>query len=163
MFFIEGIARSPSYVAEQIKLHWVESDSRNFFNLEDLHIPENKKDLFFAKIYLLCEAATLRVLLTEAEKDERYLEVVREFERIVLPLRPTPEGMVKLEALKVSMGELNELFAEQNKELSWCKRWFEGIHHHETNPTTLFRFACLVGNHTTSLRQLIRDIAPAST
>ena len=151
MFIIEGVTRSPSYVAEQVHLHWVQGDSKDFFKLEDLHLPENKSDLFFSRIHLLCEAASLRVLLTEAEDDKRFQGVVHEFEHLILPPVPSPEGVTKLEELKATMEKLQELFTEENKELVWCRHWFEGIDHYETNP----RSSCY-------LRGLLESIRPRS-
>jgi hypothetical protein len=159
MFYINGVARSASYVARQIHLIWVEDAAKEFFKPEDLDLPEDKRNSFVSKIYLFCEAAALRVLLTERQNDQRYEKLLREFERLIFPLQPTPEAMDKLETIKFAMKELDRLFTEK-KELAWCRQWLQGIGRDETNPETLFEFAQLIGINTSSLRQLVRDIGP---
>lgn len=160
MFNVDGIPRDSTYVARQIYLVWVEQAAKEFFNPNDLHLPKDRKHPFFLKIYLYCEAAALRVLITERQGDDRYEELLKEFQRLVVPSKPTAEGLAKLEALKLAANELNALFTEKNKELSWSRNWFQGIGHNETNPATLAAFAALIGINTRSLREMIHEIGP---
>lgn len=72
MFNVGGVTRPASYVAKQIHLVWVEQATKEFFNPNDLHLPKDKEHSFGLKIYLYCEAAALRVLITERQNDDRY-------------------------------------------------------------------------------------------
>jgi hypothetical protein len=130
-----------------------------FFAAKDLHLPEDRKAAFQGKIFLYCQAAVLRVLLIERQKNDGYEELLREFEKLIFPPKPTADGMTKLEAVKSAMKELDELFSEK-KELSWCMKWFRGIGHEETNPAILALFAQLIGLNTRSIRQLVNEIGP---
>jgi hypothetical protein len=140
---------------------WVETAAKEFFNPNDLHLPKDNKDLFFQKISLHCEAAVLRVLLAERRNDDRYEELLNEFERLIFPPKQTIEGMAKLESLRLSINEINALFVEK-KEFSWCRQWLQGIGHDETNPATLAIFSQLISLNTRSIREMIHEIGPPS-
>jgi hypothetical protein len=158
-FNVDGVTTSASDVARQIHVVWVRDAANEFFNPKDLHLPEDKTNRFFQKIYLHCEAAVLRVLLTETQNNVRYEELLREFESLIFPPKQTAEGVAKLETLKSAMKEINALFTER-KELSWCRNWFQSIGHDETNPATLYTFARLIGLNTNSLRKMLSEIGP---
>jgi hypothetical protein len=161
MFNVGGVPQSASYVARQIYLVSVEDAPKETLKHFRSRIPDDKHDLFLWKLYLYCEAAALRILLTENEKDPRYDELVREFEKLVFPCGASQEGASKLEAIKFAMKELDRLFSEK-KELSWSRRWFNEIGHDETNPAALSMFALFIMEDTTSLRELIHEIGPPS-
>src|SRR5262245_18049871 len=101
MFNVRGTPRSAAYVAKQLHMLFVEDSAKNYFRPKDIHLPESPR--FYSKIYLYCEAAVLRVLLSEEQRNKDYKELVIEFEKLVFPRDPTHSGMVKLEAIKDAM------------------------------------------------------------
>jgi hypothetical protein len=161
MFNIGGTPRSAAYVAQQLHMTFVVDTAKNFFKPSDIHLPESKVALFHSKIYLYCEAAVLRVLLTEEQQNESYRELVTEFEKLILP-PPSQGGMTKLEAIKAAMKSHDQLFTEK-KEFTWTRNWLKGIGHEETNPEALATFAQLIGLNTRTVRKFIHDIGPPST
>lgn len=164
MFNVGGTARSASYVAQFIHKLWVKDAAKDFFNPDTFHIhlPEDKKRLFLAKIYLLCEASALRVILTELQNNSAYEELLRESERLIFPPEPTAEGMKKLEVIKAMVAELDRFFTEK-KEISWCRGWLHKIGHDETNPAILATFAQLIGVNTKMVRKFLHDIGPPAS
>ena len=158
---VSRTARPASHIAQQIHLLWVKNSAIEFFKPEDMRIylPHDKKSLFFSKIYLLCEASALRVILIERQNKSAYEELFKEFERLIFPAEPTPEAMRKLEAIKSAMLQLDEFFTEK-RELSWCRGWLKEIGHDETNPETLVIFAQLIGSNVKSLRQYLEEMGP---
>jgi hypothetical protein len=162
MFDVGGTPRPADYVAAFVYHLWVDDATTGlvnaFFNRGTTFIPVNKRDAFATKIKLYCEADVLRVLLTEKQTNPRYLDLNKEFEKLIFPFTRTAEGTTKLEAIKSAMINIDKLIFEENKELSWARSWFETIGHNETNPATLFLLVELMGSNTRSLRQLIREI-----
>ena len=156
MFNVGDTERSASYVARQIHASWVDNAAKAIFDRKSLHLPEDKKHIFYLKIYLYCEASVLRVLLTERHDDDRYEELLREFDKLIFPTGRTVE---KLEALKLAVKDLDALFTEK-KELSWCRNWFQSIGYDETNPEGLFVFGQIIGLNTSSLREMLHEIVP---
>jgi hypothetical protein len=80
---------------------------------------------------------------------------LREFDKLIFP---TGRTTTKLEALKLAVIDLNAFFTEK-KERSWCRNWFQSIGHDETNPESLFVFAQVIGLNTSSLREMLHQIA----
>jgi hypothetical protein len=136
MFHVDGVARPASYIAQQLYLVFVRDHAKGLFDPTRLHIPEDKRELFFRKISFYCEAAVLRVLLTERATDGRYEELVQEWEKLIFLSQPSDQVAEKVEAIKAVMIELGELFTEE-KPFSWCRRWWEDVGHDETNPALL--------------------------
>jgi len=130
MFNVRGTLRSAAYVAQQLHMLFVVDGAKNYFKPSDIHLPKDKSDLFYSKIYLYCEAAVLRVLLTEEHQNRNYKELVKEFEKLIFP-PPLHGGMTKLEAIKAAMKSHDQLFADK-KEFSWARSWLKGIGHDET-------------------------------
>lgn len=120
----------------------------------DLHldISENQSSLFFDKYFLYCEAAALRVLLTEKGTDK---SLVREFEKLVFGANPTDEAANKLVSMKSAMKDLDQLFC-QKKNLNWARNWLLDIGYDETNPITLFLF----GYDWKSYTKMLCDLMP---
>jgi hypothetical protein len=59
-----------------------------------------------------------------------------------MPATPTPDGMVKLEALKGAMRNLANLVNSADSEpLTWSRSWMSGVGHDEANPITLTLFS----------------------
>src|SRR5437773_4329806 len=58
---------------------------------------------FRMKMQLYHEALVLLLLLSEAQDDRRYEEVLRSYEKLIFPSKPTPEGLEKVDKLKVAM------------------------------------------------------------
>ena len=55
------------------------------------------------------EALVLFVLLATSQDNPDYEAILRAYEALVMPPTPTPDGMVKLEALKGAMRNLASL------------------------------------------------------
>ena len=128
-----------------------------FFHEKRRFIPANRQTMSALKLRIYCEADVLRVLLTEAENDPRYLELVRAFEKLIFSPAQTPETMAKLEAVKSAMVNIDRLIFE-GKQFSWARSWFAGIGQNETNPATLSLLVELMALNTKSLRELVRKI-----
>jgi hypothetical protein len=159
MFNVGGTPRSASHVAQQLYMNFVVDAARDFFKPSDIRLPEERWPLFHSRIFLYCEAAVLRVLLTEEQRNKAYKELVKEFEKFVFREDPSEGGMIKLEAIKAAMKAHDQLFTEK-KEFSWARSWLKGIGHDETNPATLVLFVQLIGLNTRTVRELVHEIGP---
>ncbi len=116
MFVVDGTPRPAAYVAAQIYQVWIEDATSSLiktFFTERPYIPPNKRDQVALKTRLYCEAAALRVLLTEKQNDVRYSGWVREFEKLIFTSSPISEGTAKLEAVKSAMKNIDELISEK--------------------------------------------------
>ncbi|HEV2955616.1 MAG TPA: hypothetical protein VGX95_05830 [Xanthobacteraceae bacterium] len=145
---------SASHVAEKLYLVAVNGETETLMlKLKNLHLDfsKDKEQLFLAKYIIFCEAAVLRVLLTEKQKNEA---LIRAFERLVFGSTPTDWAAVKVETIKSAMKSLDELFTQQ-KELTWSRNWLLDIGYDETNPATLTALALLIGNNTRALREFV--------
>jgi hypothetical protein len=163
VFLVAGTPRPASYVAAQAYQFAVEDAAKSFiesfFGDGRRLIAADGQDRFVIKIRLYCEAAALRVLLTEKQNNDRYSDLVEEFEKWIFPRTGTAEGIAKLAAIKSAMKDIDRLIFD-TKQLSWARNWFAGIGCDETNPVTLALLVHLMGLDTKSFRELIHEIGP---
>jgi hypothetical protein len=118
---------------------------------------------FRGKMRLYREAIVLNLLLSQAQKDKRYEEVLKSYERLIFPSTPSPEGMVKLEALKHAMERISELIdpGGERKPLSWSMAWLADIGHEATNPVTLTLFATYWMDTYIAVAKSLADLRPS--
>jgi hypothetical protein len=148
---------SPEWFGEQLYSNFVENDVASYDPNEwKLELPKHIKPLFFAKLRVYYEASILRVLLTDSQKNNTLL---REFEKRLFGTTWTPAAATKLDALKVAMRSLDELFLDSNKVMTWARRWLLDIGYDETNPAVLFAFGGLMANKTKVLREGIPEFS----
>ena len=102
------------------------------------------------------------LLLSHAQKETKYEEVLKSYESRILPSTPTPEGMTKLEALKTAMQHIEELVdpKTERRELSWSMAWFNDISHAETNPATLALFSTYWMDYYIAVAKALADLRP---
>src|SRR5262249_527688 len=162
MFVVDGIPRPAAYVATLIYQIWVEDTANYFvdrlFDRQTQFLPPNVQRPFENKIRLYCESSVLRILLMKQQVNPRFENLVKEFERLIFPPTPTPEGMTKPEAVKSAMLALHRLPSER-KELSWARTWLADIGHNETNPATLALLVTLMTMDMGALRELLDEIS----
>ncbi len=125
-------------------------------------IPETMWPGFRAKMRLYREAAVLATLLSQAHKETKYEDVLKLFEKRILPTRPTPEGKLKLEALKEAMQLLSQLVDgnEKEKELSWSRYWLTEIGYSEINPVTLTLFSVYWIDFCIGVAKSLKELTP---
>jgi hypothetical protein len=156
MYVLKGRSLSADYVAEQIYDIWVKDSVRDLWKFFVKFVPQattSQKDRFATKAKVYCEASTLRILLMRAEKEKCYTELVQAFGKLIFPLAPNSEGLIKLETIKSAMLDLDQ----EKKEFSWARSWFAEIGHDETNPATLITLIQLL-THTAELHKLLSDL-----
>jgi hypothetical protein len=140
----------------------VEQTNDTALRLNDLHLnlSEDQKQSFLSKYAFYCEAAALRVLLTEKGRGQpAHSLLLQEFEKLIFGSKPSASAANKLVAIKSAMKSLDELFT-QNTEPAWSRTWLLDIGYDETNFVTLATFAMFVGSNTKLLRELVRDLIP---
>ncbi len=98
---------------------------------------------FRDKMRLYREAIVLMLLSSQAQKERGYNEVLKSYERLILPGAATPQGIAKLEALQAAMQDISRLVNDhgERKEFSWSAAWLNEVGHTESNPVTLSLFA----------------------
>src|SRR5262249_28603315 len=90
-----------------------------------------------------------------------YVPLIKEFERLIFPARPTPDGMAKLAGLKATMGKI-EKFTDLNpvEELNWREGFFREIHYDEKNPVNLKILCALIKSRMGLIAEFIGDLGP---
>ena len=125
-------------------------------------IPKTIWPQFHAKMWLYREAAILMVLLSQAQKEKNYEDVLKLFEKRIFSPHPTPDGMVKLEAVKEAIRVLNKLVNEstEQKEFSWALSCLNGIGHTKTNPVVLALFSLNRMNFYSAVAKSVKELTP---
>jgi hypothetical protein len=148
---------SPEWFGEQLYSNCVENEVASYDPNEwKLKLPKHIKPLFFAKLRVYHEASILRVLLTDSQKNNTLL---REFEKQLFGTTWTPTAATKLDALKIAVRSLDELFLDSNKAGTWARSWLLDIGYDETNPAVLLAFGGLMANKTKTLREMIPQLS----
>jgi len=131
-------------VAKALFNEWVEKDW-DLINQEQL--PESIRPQFRSKSRLYREATILALLLSRMEDDIRYKELLKQYEQLILPREPTPEGIAKAGSLDVVMKDITALYervTDQNREgvpeIAWSRKWFQELGELPSNPITLVEF-----------------------
>jgi len=141
-------SRSPDAAVEVARVlfeEWVQKDPAPGI-ISQAELSESLWLRFQSKWRLYREAIVLMVLLSREQKDSRYSELVREYERLIYPENPTPEGLAKLSAVKAAMQDIAELIDHgKGKELTWSAKWFTEFPEELFDPVTcyLFSMSCL--------------------
>jgi len=138
--------RKVESLADSMAAHLFESMVQDQTKGEDpksYQIPTAILGDFRAKMQLYREALVLLVLSSEARNDTRYDEVLKSYERLILPGTPTPEGLEKVDKLNDAMRDLSSLISGSHKrrEAYWAKDWMNSIGHEEWNPVILMLFS----------------------
>jgi hypothetical protein len=119
-----------------------EGESGKFIQPEEYNIPINLRTLFSAKTRLYREALVLLVLLSKFQEDKNCEPILRAYEALLMPRRPTPDAMTKLEALKGAMRNLGVLVNPSEKQpLTWSRSWMAGIGYEEIDVINFTLFA----------------------
>jgi hypothetical protein len=132
-------------VARSLFEGWIQKDQAPPLSREAL--PRSLWQRYERKWGLYREATVLAVRLGREEKDPRYSELVKEYERLIYPSsEPTAEGLAKASALKAAMLDISELvFHRKGKELTWAREWFEELGGLPDNPVDCMQFGlCLM-------------------
>jgi hypothetical protein len=158
-FTIDGISRPASEVAQQVHYFCVVRATQSLFDPNTLQIPNDKRDAFYSRILLYCEASALRIILAKRMCNPRYDELLREFEGIIFTQEPTEGGDLKVRAIRSAVNELDALFMRKN-ELAWCRRWFQAIGINQTNPNVSMLFARLLAINSTHTRKALIQVGP---
>lgn len=64
-------------------------------NAGEFDVPETLWPEFYAKMRLYHEATVFMLLITTAEQEPKYKNVLATFESLILPTQPTYEGVMK--------------------------------------------------------------------
>jgi hypothetical protein len=131
-------------VAEALFKEWVEKD---WDLITHEQLPESIRPHFRSKWRLYCEATILALLLSRMEDDIRYKELVKQYEQLILPREPMPEGIAKAASLDVVIKDITALYervTDQNREgvpeIAWSRKWFQELGELPSNPITLIEF-----------------------
>jgi hypothetical protein len=124
-------------------------------------IPPYLVPSYKAKMWLYREAIVLMVLLSQEQKDPRYEDVLRAYERRVIGPASTPEGLAKLAVLKTAMKDLSALLdPEDEKPLTWSRTWMTALGHDETNPATLGLFSMWWMDRAIAVANALKELRP---
>jgi hypothetical protein len=104
-------------------------------------VPVTLRPAFMKKARLYRQAMGLLVLLNLTRRRAEYGPVLHEYEGLILPATPTPEGHKTLEKLKTAMADVAELLDPNSQGLSWSQRWFRDIGMNECDPVDLTLFS----------------------
>jgi hypothetical protein len=105
----------------------------NSLKPEDWEIPPELVVAFLEQSRLYLEATVSLLLCTTASKEKPYEEVLRQYDQLILPVEPTPDGLRKRDALMTAANELSRLLipGEQGKMFTWAAEWFTKIGHEQ--------------------------------
>lgn len=116
---------------------------------------------FLAKLHLYCEASALRILLTANKPENRYEQLLEEFEKIIFPYPPNSEGIKKLAAIRAAMIDLQRMIDTPHyRHFSWARDWLLEIGCDETNPEALYLFGALFAPTIKNISQIVGKSEP---
>ena len=104
-------------------------------------VPPLFAQAFAEKARLYREAMGLLILLNQAKHSKEYEPVLRDYERLILPPTPIPEGVEKLDLLKVAMRDIAALIDPDAKALNWSLHWLTDVGANDCNPVDLVLFS----------------------
>lgn len=146
-------------VAHELFTGWVQNDPAP--PVTEAELSESLWPRFQSKWRLYREATVLALLLSREQRDARYSELVKEWERLILPSeRPIPEGMAKTAALDSAMKDISELIQRgKGNELRWSRDWFEQLGELPDNPVTCMMFGLAYLNFYIAVAESLEKIA----
>jgi hypothetical protein len=113
-----------------------------FWQPEEADLSSSLMSSFRSKWRLYREATVLTLLLSKQDADTEYLELAREFERLVFGSSPSPAASAKVAEIDAAMKEIYWLVETgKGNELTWAEKWFESLGELPNNPATLIEFA----------------------
>ncbi len=117
---------------------------------------------FRDKMRLYREATVLMFLLSQAQKERRYDEVLKSYEGLIFPGVATPQGIAKLEALRAAMQDISRLVDAhgERKQFSWSAVWLNELGHTESNPVTLSLFALFWMEYYSAVAGCLAELRP---
>lgn len=144
IFGDKALPRPPdaaAQVARSLFEGWVQKDQAPPLSQDML--PQSIWEPYQRKWRLYREAIVLMVLLDRKQKDSRYSELIKEYERLIYPnSQATAECLAKTSALKAAMRDTSKLiFDGKGKEFAWAKEWFEELGGLPSNPVDCSVFA----------------------
>jgi len=93
-------------------------------------LSESLRPRFQSRWRLYREATVLALLRSREQRDARYSEIVKEYERLILASEQiTPERLAKVADLDAAIKDINELIQSgtSGAELSWARNWFREL------------------------------------
>jgi len=127
-----------------------------------IRLPRTLWPQFRARMRLYREATVLMVLLSKAHVEPKYEEVLKSYERLIFPVRPTPDAIAKQEALRAAMQDISQLVDPQGdrKALSWSAAWLNGMGHAEINPINLSLCGLYWMGNYTAVAGALKELRP---
>jgi hypothetical protein len=106
---------------------------------EHYGVPEDFRSSFLTKLRLYNEALLFAALIEKSNTDKRFGVVLEIYQHMILPRKPTPEGIFKMDQIKNAIDDLNGLIGAARagaspKTILWGQNWMKTIRFEDTNP-----------------------------
>jgi hypothetical protein len=141
--------------AEQMYKEWVLKKDV-WTNDRKFGVPFFSRSTFVKHSIFYKEALLLLILISKSQNDARYKPLLHAYEEVILPGEQTSRGSRKLLALNSAMRDLQQLFMEPNKSITWALTWMRRNGILSYNPIDLQLFAYNVIAQVPAVRAWLR-------